>query len=68
MWRGGLPPLGRKAAPKPAIAVYQYCARDGFTTASQSNGGKPPRHRQSLYHRMFAKLENYVISRGFNST
>ena len=32
LWRGGLPPLGREAAPK-----------DG--TAAQSNGGKPPRHK-----------------------
>ncbi|PMU11749.1 hypothetical protein C1Y11_04235 [Pseudomonas sp. FW305-20] len=33
MWRGGLPPLGCEA---PQIS---------FTTASQSNGGKPPRHK-----------------------
>ncbi|MGE8145227.1 cobaltochelatase subunit CobN [Pseudomonas frederiksbergensis] len=35
LWRGGLPPLGREAAPM-----------DG--TAAQSNGGKPPRHKSSL--------------------
>jgi len=32
LWRGGLPPLGREAAPKAA-------------SASHSNGGKPPRHK-----------------------
>ncbi|TPG77431.1 hypothetical protein EAH78_14655 [Pseudomonas arsenicoxydans] len=36
LWRGGLPPLGRGADPKKS------------TTASRSNGGKPPRHRVRL--------------------
>ncbi|KAA0982374.1 hypothetical protein FQ192_31905 [Pseudomonas sp. ANT_J12] len=37
LWRGGLPPLGREAAP--LIPEKQG-------PAAQSNGGKPPRHRK----------------------
>ncbi|AWM94739.1 hypothetical protein DJ564_30140 [Pseudomonas sp. 31-12] len=44
MWRGGLPPLGCEAAPKSTNAVCQDKRIGRFTTASQPNGGKPPRH------------------------
>ncbi|KAA0996537.1 hypothetical protein FQ192_01845 [Pseudomonas sp. ANT_J12] len=44
VWRGGLPPLGREATPKPSTAVFQIIRDDWITTASQPNGGKPPRH------------------------
>ncbi|SDS86886.1 efflux transporter, outer membrane factor (OMF) lipoprotein, NodT family [Pseudomonas prosekii] len=35
LWRGGLPPLGRGADPKSASATH-------------SNGGKPPRHKERM--------------------
>ncbi|EJM60053.1 hypothetical protein PMI30_05670 [Pseudomonas sp. GM50] len=41
LWRGGLPPLGREAAPD----FVRFTALAGFTTAAQPNGGKPPRHK-----------------------
>ena len=41
-WRGGLPPLGREAAP---LHSNSHTACAGLTTAAQPNGGKPPRHR-----------------------
>ena len=55
VWRGGLSerriaPLGREAAPKPAIAVYQVHRMQCFTTATQPNGGKPPRHTSPPPH------------------
>ncbi|TPG81960.1 hypothetical protein EAH78_01975 [Pseudomonas arsenicoxydans] len=50
LWRGGLPPLGCEATPKPANAFFQISAFVCFGTAAQSNGAmrrsdKPPRHR-----------------------
>ncbi|POA26502.1 hypothetical protein C1884_28525 [Pseudomonas sp. GW460-R15] len=48
LWRGGLPPLGREAAPKPETAVCQAHRMQSFTTASQPNGGKPPHHKSPL--------------------
>jgi hypothetical protein len=46
----GLPPLGRKAAPKPAITFFRHIAFAGITTATQPSGAvrrsdKPPRHK-----------------------
>ncbi|OXR32002.1 hypothetical protein PSJE_20750 [Pseudomonas jessenii] len=38
LWRGGLPPLGCEAAPKPLM--FQ-----DIVSATHSNGGKPPRHK-----------------------
>ena len=45
LWRAGLPALGREAAPKPVIEVLLMKHIDRFATASQPNGGKPPRHK-----------------------
>ncbi|TPG72599.1 hypothetical protein EAH78_28540 [Pseudomonas arsenicoxydans] len=49
MWRGGLPPLECEALPKPADAIHQLNRDIRFATASQPNGGKPPRHKVPRY-------------------
>ncbi|MNN81022.1 hypothetical protein D3C76_1623960 [compost metagenome] len=48
LWRGGLPPFGCEADAKPASPVRQAYLVVDFSTASQRNGGKPPRHKSSL--------------------
>ncbi|MNN38783.1 hypothetical protein D3C81_1527950 [compost metagenome] len=42
---GGLAPLGREAAPISVHAVSLWNPSCPTTTATQSNGGKPPRHK-----------------------
>ncbi len=54
MWRGGLSdrrtaPLGCEATPILATATCQAQRVQCFATASQPNGGKPPRHRARSY-------------------
>ncbi|POA34058.1 hypothetical protein C1884_18480 [Pseudomonas sp. GW460-R15] len=44
LWRGGLLPLGREAAPH--SRKYPACTR--FTTAAPPSGSKLPRHRVLL--------------------
>ncbi|PWE44342.1 hypothetical protein C9I49_13670 [Pseudomonas prosekii] len=44
LWRGGLPPLGRGAAPM----IFRSIRLTDSATASQPNGGKPPRHKQPV--------------------
>ncbi|KAA0985890.1 hypothetical protein FQ192_24635 [Pseudomonas sp. ANT_J12] len=41
LWRGGLPPLGCEAPPSTRCLEHRVSR---FATASQPNGGKPPRH------------------------
>ncbi|PTT71870.1 hypothetical protein DBR26_06535 [Pseudomonas sp. HMWF007] len=47
MWRGDLSPLGREAAPNPALIFPCTTACSAFTTAAQPNGDKSPRHNES---------------------
>ncbi len=42
VWRGGLPPLGREAAPKPAIAVYQVHRMQWFYDCYAAERGQAP--------------------------
>ncbi|PTS92662.1 hypothetical protein DBR24_29385 [Pseudomonas sp. HMWF006] len=44
LWRGDLSPLGGEAAPNHAPQSVRQTAEPGFTTASQPNGDKSPRH------------------------
>ncbi len=58
LWRGGLPPLGGEAAPIPAARFLQTNRISLITTAAQSNGGKPPRHR---FHRLCIRKQAHRV-------
>ncbi|PYY70701.1 hypothetical protein CRX42_09955 [Pseudomonas jessenii] len=53
----GLAPVGWRSRPK---TIQLRCGRrteaDGFATAAQPNGGKPPRHSKPPVHRLCGEL------------
>ncbi|KAA0995890.1 hypothetical protein FQ192_07555 [Pseudomonas sp. ANT_J12] len=57
LWRGGLPPFGCAAVVKPVNAVLLL---ECWGSASHSNGGKPPRHRQARSPQGSVRLNNFV--------
>ncbi|EJL98438.1 hypothetical protein PMI18_03981, partial [Pseudomonas sp. GM102] len=52
MWRGGLPPLGREAAPKPAIAVYQVSRMRWFYDCYAAERGDAAFRQTPSPHRL----------------
>ncbi|AWM89840.1 hypothetical protein DJ564_02970 [Pseudomonas sp. 31-12] len=46
LWRGSLLPLECGALPIQSSRFARQTAKPGFTTASQPNGSKLPRHRR----------------------
>ncbi|SEB47218.1 hypothetical protein SAMN04490187_0377 [Pseudomonas jessenii] len=47
MWRGGLPPLGRVATPKPAFPMHQMHRMQWFYDCYAAERGQAPRHKSS---------------------
>ncbi|PYC05186.1 hypothetical protein DMX04_05155 [Pseudomonas koreensis] len=56
MWQGDLSPLGCEAAPIPTIRMYQKHRVQWFTTASQPNGDKSPRHKHQVFQSFVSSL------------
>ena len=51
--------MGREAAPQ---RPFRQIKLSGFTTASQPNGGKPPRHKSPLPQGMCGATVDYQLN------